>query len=257
MTSDAPWYSEEAGFFGPHYLEEYVDLLPTDRTRAEVDFLESILALPPGAPILDLCCGHGRHAVELAGRGYAVTGQDLNHYFLGEAARKALDRGVEVRWVQRDMRDMRFEEEFDAVVNLFTAFGYFDTDAENFAVLPGVRRALRPGGRFVMDLIHRDHLARKYQPRRWRALDDGSTLLEESWFDFVRGRNTEHRVRLWPDGRRREMDLSLRIYALNEVVDACTAAGLEYVASYGDYADRPLDFDATRCVLVTRRPTGT
>ena len=84
--ASVPWYTEEAGFFGPGYLREYADLTTPQRTAAEIDFLEHVLGLERGAAILDLACGHGRHAIELARRGYTVTGQDINDFFLQEAA---------------------------------------------------------------------------------------------------------------------------------------------------------------------------
>ena len=129
--ASASWYTEEGGFFGPGYLREYADLLPPERTTAEIDFLEQVVPLERGAKILVLACGHGRHAIELARRGYAMTGQDLNAFFLQEAARAATRVGVQVRWVQRNMRDIPVADEFAVVLNLFSSFGYLESDAED------------------------------------------------------------------------------------------------------------------------------
>src|SRR6266498_2542478 len=127
-----PWY---ASFFGEEYFHIYGSMLSDERTAREVEGIVKLLALPPGSHILDLACGHGRHAVPLAQRGYRVTGQDLSQLFLEHAEAAARAAGVDVRWVHGDMRVIPFDAEFDAVTNIFTAFGYFDTEDEDLQVL--------------------------------------------------------------------------------------------------------------------------
>jgi len=126
-----PWYTEEGGFFSSDYFEEYVDDLTPERTKTEVDFLEKELKLKKGMNILDLACGHGRHAIELAKRGYLMTGQDINASFLKNAKQSAKKAGVEVNWIKSDIRQIPFEDEFDVVLNLFTSFGYLENDEED------------------------------------------------------------------------------------------------------------------------------
>ena len=141
------WYEE---FFGEDYVRfhlrggEWLE----ERTGPQCDFVVSALELQPGARVLDLCCGQGRHSVELAQRGYNVTGFDLSEYLLGLARTKAEKLGVEVEFVRGDMRELPWESEFDAVVNLWTAFGYLESDEEDERVLRSVGAALRPGGQF-------------------------------------------------------------------------------------------------------------
>ena len=151
MTSGAEreWWGT---FFGPDYLRMY-RFDPT-RTRQEVDGVLDILGLKPAASVLDLCCGQGRHAVELARRGYEVTGLDASGFLLREARKAARRRRVAVAWVRGDMREIPFRNRFDAVVNLFTSFGYFRTKAEDLAVLRGVRRALKPSGHLLIDTLN-------------------------------------------------------------------------------------------------------
>src|SRR5436309_6714365 len=123
--SEAPWYQT---FFGEDYLRIYGPFLSPERTEQEVEGIVKLLTLPPGSRILDLCCGHGRHAIPLAQRGYQVTGQDLSDYFLQRAREAAAVQGVQVQWVHHDMRGIPFENEFDAVINIFTAFGYLESE---------------------------------------------------------------------------------------------------------------------------------
>ncbi len=120
--TELPWYDPGAGMFGSEYLAEH-GALSAAQTRQEVDFLQKELSLQPGARIFDLACGHGRHSLELARRGYQVTGQDLSAVFLEEAERQAVAAGLKVSWLCRDMRDIRFQGEFDAVLCLFSSFG--------------------------------------------------------------------------------------------------------------------------------------
>ncbi|UUZ84364.1 methyltransferase domain-containing protein [Paenibacillus sp. P26] len=125
------WYKKS---FGNDYLLVYKhrDL---QGAYAEVRSMMEWLQPPEGAEVLDLCCGMGRHSMALNRFGFHVTGVDLSDVLLTEARR--LDTEEEVRWVQGDMRQVPLNETFDAVVNLFTSFGYFDTDEEKRAGAEG------------------------------------------------------------------------------------------------------------------------
>ena len=143
MDNGAPWYET---FFDEGYYFIYERRVSPDYTQREVDGVVSLLGLTPGARVLDLCCGHGRHSIELARRGFDVTGQDLSEIFLRRARHDSAEAGAKVRWVRSDMREIPFEAEFDVVVNLFTAFGYLESEAEDQRVFAQVRKALRPEG---------------------------------------------------------------------------------------------------------------
>src|SRR2546426_9095666 len=135
--TDARWYK---AFFGEDYLHIYEPVLTPDRTQREVDGIVSLLALSQGSSILDLCCGHGRHAIPLAQRGFQVTGQDLSEVFLREAEKEAQAQSVHVQWLHGDMRNIPFENEFDAAINIFTAFGYLEDQGEDQKVLQQVSK---------------------------------------------------------------------------------------------------------------------
>lgn len=248
-----PWYAEDSGLWGETYLDEYQDTLTPDRTLADVDFLERELDLEKGMKILDLCCGHGRHTIELAKRGYQMTGLDLNTFFLDKAKRDAKAAGVTISWIKNDMREVPFQSEFDVVVNLFTAFGYLENDDEDQKVLHQVTKALKPGGQFTLDVIHRDRIMRVFNPYEGKALADGSLAVTERKFDFLTSRNNERRVRMWPDGKKNDVKLSLRMYSLHELIKMCRAAGMEYVASFGNNDSTPLSFDSMRCIVVAKK----
>src|SRR5207237_6807952 len=115
------------------------------------DFVVSALELAPGARVLDLACGHGRHSARLARRGFDVTGLDVSASSL-ELARETEPAA---EYVEGDMRELPFEDaSFDAAINLFTAFGYFDDEAADQRVLHEVARVLRSGASFLLDTVH-------------------------------------------------------------------------------------------------------
>ncbi len=248
-----PWYSEAAGFFGPGYLSEYGHLSP-ERTRSEVDFIEKTLRLDPGARILDCPCGHGRHAIELARRGYAVTGQDLNAFFLDEAKKAAREADAKVTWRKGDMRRPP-KGPFDAAFNLYTSFGYFADEADDQLTLDATARVLRSGAVFVLDIQNRDRMVRMWQQawRDWTRATDGSVVTTERTFDMVRGRVDERRVRMWRDREHEEVSTSLRAYAASELAVMLARAGLRLRHAFGGYDGVPLTPAAQRCILVAER----
>ena len=155
------WNEQFFRTFWPRVAPDVTAARPGMGTKAEVRFLVRLLRLPAGAKILDVPCGYGRHSIELARRGFRVTGIDISAALLAQARRAAADLGVEVEFRRRDMRRLAYRGRFDAVLNLFTSFGYFG-DAGDLEILRRFRRALRParagepGGWLVLHLINRD-----------------------------------------------------------------------------------------------------
>ncbi|MBV9601126.1 MAG: class I SAM-dependent methyltransferase [Chloroflexi bacterium] len=250
-TTSIPWY---VSLFGEEYFDIYGTLLPDERTTREVEGIEKLLALPPRSHILDLACGHGRHAIPLAEHGYQVTGQDLSEVFLERARADAQARGVQVNWVHGDMRELPFVAEFDAIINIFTAFGYFDSDAENQQVLHQVHRALRPGGRFLLELMHRDALVRGFQPFGVSRREDGLMVVEERRFDQCSGRSTVELTLIYPDGRRTELAHHTRVYTPTELIAMLSRSALEVEATYGGLDASALTLDSRRLVVLARKP---
>jgi SAM-dependent methyltransferase len=247
--SDTPWYK---AFFGEDYLRIYAPVLPAERTEREVNGIVDLLALPQGSSILDLCCGHGRHAIPLA-HAYQVTGQDLSEVFLREAEAEANARGVQVRWVHSDMRHIPFENEFDAAINIFTAFGYLEDQGEDQKVLQQVSKALKPGGLFLLETIHREGLMRHYLPEGISHYPEGLIVLEERRFDLLTSRNNVQVTMLYPDGQRKEYSHSLRVYTLTELAQMLEAAGLQVKAYFSAWDGSALTIDSFRLILLSQR----
>ena len=247
------WYEE---FFGEDYVRfhlrggEWLD----ERTGPQCDFVVSALELQPGARILDLCCGQGRHSVELARRGFRVTGYDFSEYLLELAKERAKEAGVEVEFVRGDMRELPWESEFDAVISLFTSFGYLESDEEDERVLRAVRAVLRPGGQLFVDHHNRERTTPWLGGGRkdWWEGDEHIVLEEDEW-DVLRSRITMTRTIIAPDGRRRQTGFVLRIYSHSEWLGMLRRSGLEWVKTYGSYDGSDYEHDSRGLLLMARK----
>jgi SAM-dependent methyltransferase len=249
-TADPDWFE---GFFDDEYLRFAVDRYPVEATAAEVDFLVEALDVRRGTRLLDLACGHGRHSVELALRGCSVTGVDLSEPSLQLAGARAAEAGVDVRLERADMRAIAYEREFDAVINMFTAFGYFATDAENGQVLDRVAAALVPGGRFLLEVVNPTAVFARFEARGWHELSDGTLMLEERAYDAVRGR-FETGWTFTRGGGRSVRRFSHRAYTAPELEAMASAAGLEVERFFGGLDGSDLEMGSRRMVMLARRP---
>src|SRR4051812_43070270 len=153
------WY-EEGGLYGPDYMAIFSSEAGSGASEAERAI--RLLGLNGGEWVLDVACGYGRHAVNLALKGLRVVGLDLNAYFLGMAARRAADAAALASFVRGDMRKLPFKAAFDAAVCLGGSFGQFDTEDEDFALLCETAQALSPGGKFLLDVANRDGILSRF-----------------------------------------------------------------------------------------------
>lgn len=259
MTDDArPWYETlfERDWYdyfargGPGSPDE--DGSYARRTDAEVAFIEQSLGLTEPCDLLDLCCGPGRHSVRLAKRGHRVTGVDISTYNLEKAVERAAEFEVDVTWREGDMRETGLPESSqDAAINMFTAFGFFD-DAENQRVLEEIARVLRPGGRFLIDLVNRDSLMRRHQPRMWSERHNGAFLFQEHAFDSATGCQTTNWTVLKANGERIEQSFTVRMYTLQELELRMAQAGLRVEEAWGGLDGAELTMDSHRLVIRAR-----
>jgi SAM-dependent methyltransferase len=241
-------------FFDDQYLKLYGEVLPAERTEREVKGVLAMLSLPEGAQVLDLCCGQGRHAIRLAQAGLRVTGYDLSPHLLAVAKRDAEAAGVELALVKGDMREIPFRNKFDAIVNLFTAFGYFDADAEDAKVLQGVARALKPGGQFLIDLPNVYLMRSLSTLRTWRESEVGP-VLQDVTFDPWTGRDTT--TFLWfENGERKTRSFNVRTYASHEVIAMLRAAGLTPVKLYGGFDTSDYHHRDSRRLMILAKKEG-
>lgn len=206
-----------------------------------------------GGDALDLCCGPGRCSVALAQRGFQVTGVDRNRLFLDKARDLASEVGVEVAWVEADMRDFVRPAAYDLVLSMFTSFGYFEDAGDDVQVLANTLESLRPGGALVVELMGKEILAAIFQPASVDALPDGSRLVQQrEVFDgWSRIRNEWTLIR---DGRARTYTFHHSIYSGQELRARMEQVGFVDVRLYGDLEGGPYGPEAERLVAVGRKP---
>lgn len=217
------WWSE---FFTGPTLELWKRAHSRDESRGEATDLARALALAPGARVLDVPCGHGRIALELAARGFRVSALDACASYVEDARRAAEERGIEAEFLAGDMRALPWRAEFDGALCVGNSFGYFDDDG-NREFLASVHAALRPGGHFALSypLVAELALATRAW-RDWQRLGD-ALLLSESWFDDRRGRmeTTYTALDLATRAPREEKHASYRIYSRTETETLLRSVG--------------------------------
>jgi SAM-dependent methyltransferase len=253
MGDDRPWHERDSFWetAGPVLFTEG----RWENAPAEVEAMVALLGLPPGAKVLDLCCGVGRHSLELARRAFQVTGLDRTAAYVQEARRRASKEGLEIEFIQEDMRAFVRPQAFDAVINYFTSFGYFESENEDRRVVENVFTSLRSGGVLLMDMMGKEILARIFSERGWREEDD-MLILEDrqvapDWSSVY------NRWIILKDGERREVTLTTRQYSAAELCSLLKECGFERVEVYGDLSGAPYDMQARRLVVVAQRGDAT
>ena len=227
-----PWYEE---VFDEDFLRTLPFMTPAQTAR-EVDFIREELSPPTGGEVLDVGCGYGRHALELAQQGLRLTGLDLSLPMLIRAADHAQRRGLAVNFVHADMREMTYDSQFDAAYCMLSSFGYFDEET-NLRVATAICRALKPGGRFLLDIINRDYIVGDVPSRVWWE-GDGCVVLEEVDFNYHTSRVLIRRSVVFGNGRQSEQEISLRAYSLHEVGKLLRQAGLRVLDVSGGIATK-------------------
>lgn len=236
------------------YFELY-EAQDTELAKTQVEQVLALLDLSPPARILDVPCGYGRHSVELARRGFAVTGVDISEVQLDRAKEKAAAAEVSVDFHLTDARALSFEAEFDAAINMFLSFGLFETDEEHLAMLAGIGRALTPGGRFLMDFWNREHEIQAFD--RWVVERTGDVFEVEEWeFDHLKGRLNWTNHALFTDGRRESWFHSIRAYTVVEMKQLFEQAGFQLDAVYGSLAGAPYSIDAEAAIFLATKQSS-
>lgn len=221
-----------------------------ENTAYEVDRIIDLLELLPGEHVIDLCCGMGRHLLELRRRGYRVTGVDRTGAYLAVAREEAAREGLDIQLVQEDVRELNLPADFDGAVNMYTSFGYFEEYNDDLRFAGNVRRLLRPGRRFLIQTEGKEIMARNFRAQEWYWHDDGSIglhqrIIRDGW------ERMDMRWILLRDGHI-EWDgtVSSRIYSAAEMRALLKAAGFGEGKIFGSMEATPYDQTATQLVAV-------
>jgi len=248
MAKPQPWYET---FFDGLYGTVLAGDEHEGRAQAEAGMIKKLLKLRKGQRVLDCPCGVGRITLPLARLGLKMTGVDLTAPYIAKARRRAKREGLEIPFVRHDMREIDVDGEFHAVVNWFASFGYFD-DAGNLAAAQAFYRALRPGGKLLIELINKSSVLARYTPsdthtiggveitdrRKWNA----RTGRMESIWTFRKGKQVE------------EHRLSLHLYDGADLRAVLRKAGFREIHLYGYPPLGRLSRHRRRLMAVATRP---
>lgn len=243
------WYEK---WFGREYLEVYRHRNEAEAV-ADIDGIEKLLGAPLNEPILDLACGSGRHSIELARRGYTVTGIDLSAHLLAVAREHAEKEQLKIDFVRGDMRTPPFRDKFRTVLNMFTSFGYFESDDENARIMEAIARVLKIEGRFVIDYINREQVLATLVPEDEKEVE-GRRVHQKRIYNPVIKRLEKTITIASGNSETRSFVESVRLFTAEEMVAMAENAGLMVEGIFGAIDGRAAGQDAPRTVLVGRKP---
>lgn len=246
MPKSKPWHEDDS------LWETWGPLMFTEQRLAaavsEVEKIVSLLGIKPGAQVLDLGCGVGRHSLELARRGFHVTGVDRTRSYLDRASKQAQTEGLKVEFVQDDMRTFCRPDAFDAAINMYTSFSYFEDPEEDRQVVLNVCRSLKSGGLFILHTHGKEVLARIFRESDWRE-ENGTLILTRRKVSKNWGWMENH-VIILKDDKRTEFKATHRLYSATEMAALFADCGFIEVYVYGDFEGSPYDQRAETMVVV-------
>ncbi|MGN0160609.1 MAG: SAM-dependent methyltransferase [Lachnospiraceae bacterium] len=222
-------------------------------TKRQVDFLIEKLELKGNERILDLACGFGRHSLELARRGYDVTGVDITPEYIEYATKQAQRENLSARFLCSDIRDVGFNREFDVVLNMADgAIGYLENEEENLKIFRVISKALKPGGKHFMDIMNRDYAETHFPCKLWDAGEKGLTLSNFEWdkktktliygqIDYTYGKPLF----------KPEMTEGnpIRLYSTDEIKNIFEELGMSVYGSFADVSGIPSSANSIQCMI--------
>lgn len=246
MQEVKPWHEDDS------FWQTWGPLMFTAQRIAdateEVAKIIKLLAIQPGASILDLGCGIGRISLEFARRGFRVTGVDRTTSYLEQARQQAEKENLNIELVHGDMRDFVRPDAFDGVVSVYTTFGYFEDPADDRRVVDNVYKSLRPEGTFLIDMHGKETLAKIFQEHLWSEREGYIWLQEQkvtqnwSWM--------QSKWILIKGNERVEGNISHRLYSATEAAALLTGGGFSRADIYGSLEGIPYDHKAQRLIAV-------
>lgn len=238
-------------YFWTEFEDQLFDSRRWQDVDREVKALVDLLKLEKGRRILDLCCGPGRHLIGLSEAGFRMTGVDRTQRYLDETRARAQKRGLDVELVLDDIRTFCRQDAFDAVINMYNSFGYFEEQADDRKVLSNIYRSLRPGGILLIDMTGKEVLARVFVDK-WARRERGArlTVYQRILNDWT------WRQMQWimtKAGQEFEYTSGHRIYSAAEMKHELSAAGFGKVLVYGDLQRGAYDQTARQMVILATK----
>jgi len=241
---------DQEGVFHQDYLYFYEPILTPEFNAQQSDVISGLLSLKRGESVLDLGCGHGRISNELAKRGLNVTGLDASPFFLDVARDAARQSGAKVEYVEGDMRNFPWVEKFNAIYCWYTTYGYFSDD-DNVEVLRQSLKALKPGGRLLVEQTHRNALLRRDMPLTDYTNRGEDLMIDKIDYDVFKERTHTERF-IVRGGSVRKASFSIRLYSFVELSDRLSDVGFSSVEGFGRGGE-PLTAHNPRLIVVARK----
>jgi SAM-dependent methyltransferase len=240
------WFEDEK--FWAAYASTMFDEERWAEVPEIVDRIERLARPAPGAAVLDACCGPGRHSIELASRGYRVTGVDITEVYL-EAARASAEGLPDVRFIRADIRKFEERGEFDLAINLFTSFGYFAKPEDDLEALRRIRTSLKPGGKLVLETQGKETTVRDFV--EGESFERAGCQVRTEYSVVGPWEGLRERWILEREGSP-EADFSfvLRLYSAVEMRASLLQAGFETADIFGDLDGSPYDQRAKSLVAL-------
>lgn len=245
------WWKD--GFFESDMGEALFGSGETKPAHEDVRWIIRTTGLRPPARVLDVGCGVGKHAVACALSGFDVCGIDISAPYLQSAHKLAARHGVQLRLQRMPMHELSAREEYDLVLNLFTSLGYYSPRAKNIDVLKKMVRALRPGGRIVLDVTHLEAFENRFQAKYWRELGDRKFILESRDFSQKKKQILNDRL-IITKGKVRRYAFKLHLFSAREFTSLLKRQGLTHIRCYGSLRGAAFDRNGPRLVIVAQKP---
>jgi 2-polyprenyl-3-methyl-5-hydroxy-6-metoxy-1,4-benzoquinol methylase len=237
------WY--ESWFNTEEYLNVYRHRNESEACE-HVEFIIHKTKVRPGASVLDMACGPGRHSLIFAKMGYEVTAVDLSDNLLCVASTFAKRAGLTIDFQKSDLRDIKFEKSFDLIINLFTSFGYFEEDEENYKIFDAALRHLKDNGRFVIDFLNKNYLVKNLKEFSESSIL-GNRIIQRR---KISGNRVIKKIDIVSNGSSKTFYESVRLFSPEEIICALNDRGLFVDRVYGDFKGNAFDPQTSERIVI-------
>lgn len=243
----AEWF--ESWFNTDEYLNVYRHRNQKEAAQLVRLILDNV-ALPKNVKILDLACGAGRHSILFAEKGFDVTAVDLSDTLLKVAVEHAKGLDLKIRFLKSDLRGLELDDRYDLIANLFTSFGYFQTDEENIGVLEKSFRLLNKDGFFILDFLNKNYVLDNLVKHSEEKIEE-STLIQER---EIQGGRVVKKIIICKNNHQEEYFESVRLFSSDELIEVFKRKGLAIKKTFGDFNGNSFDkHKSPRIIIIAQK----
>lgn len=233
--------------------QEYLNVYQHRNESDAEDHIKLILGnvkIPSGAKILDMACGAGRHAIILARKNFHLTAVDLSENLISIAEQSAQNENLKINFVQSDIRKYETNDKFDLIINLFTSFGYFESDEENYAVLQKAYHLLVENGFFVLDFFNSEFLRQNLVEFSEENL--GGAEIHQ--YRKIKNNRVTKKIVITKNGNLSTYEESVRMFSKDEIVNAIQNIGFDIYKTFGDFLGSEFDkLSSPRLIMICKK----